>query len=419
MQGFQFFRLHSVPSSFNDYTAASHESAQPRREEACAVCAVKDWLENRYAVHLYQEGTNTTTWENYFYGAAVEEEREREDDDDDNRNNSAVQALAGQLLINGNGVFCLGPKEKINEILNVQRYIAQWPCIPVAELHASSIQHPDELAMRWLLHSRRVKCVHSSGVSPPADGVAFPKSAGVGDRDATVWCCKLCVENLCCDAPRMPPLALANANFGGRHHPLFREATLATRMLASSARLIARQLFLGRGPADELHKGTTGNHMIISQPSPGYEAQLPNVANVTEGLVVLFCKTIDDVSKAEMLVVNRERYRAMVQHRRKVCPTFAKVEIDEAAIDALPNAAVLDAVVESAQHVPEATSVQTTVFGPASRIPMSHRQQKDDSSSEASGDSQGEGTADDAYLGRQTEEDALSPEALIENETIV
>ena len=120
-----------------------------------------------------------------------------------------------------------------------------------------------------------------------------------------------------------------------------------------------------------------------------------------------------------MLVVNREHYRAMVQHRRKVCPTFAKVEIDEAAIDALPNAAVLDAVVESAQHVPEATSVQTTVFGPASRIPMSHRQQKDDSSSEASGDSQGEGTADDAYLGRQTEEDALSPEALIENETIV
>ena len=76
-------------------------------------------------------------------------------------------------------------------------------------------------------------------------------------------------------------------------------------MLASSVRLIMRQLFLGRGPADEVHKGMTGNQMIISQPSPSYDQVLPNMANVSEGLVVLFCKSIDDVSKAEMLVVNR------------------------------------------------------------------------------------------------------------------
>ena len=41
-------------------------------------------------------------------------------------------------------VLPVDPKDKINEILNVQCYIAQWPLIPVAELHASSIRHPDD-----------------------------------------------------------------------------------------------------------------------------------------------------------------------------------------------------------------------------------------------------------------------------------
>ena len=118
----------------------------------------------------------------------------------------------------------------------------------------------------------------------------------------------------------MPPLALANSFFGGRPHPAFREATLATRMLSSSARLIMRQLFLGRGADDEVHKGMSGNAMLISQPSPSYDQVLPNFASLNGGLVVLFCKSLDDVPKAQMLLVNREQYRFMVWRRQKVCP---------------------------------------------------------------------------------------------------
>ena len=66
------------------------------------------------------------------------------------------------------------------------------------------------------------------------------------------------------------------------------------------------QLFLGRGAEDEVHKGTTGNAMLTSQPSPSYEQVLPNTAALTEGLVVLFCKSTEDVSKAQVLIVNRE-----------------------------------------------------------------------------------------------------------------
>ena len=157
VQSFQFFRLHSVPSSFNDWTTKALRTAEPRREEACAVCAVKDWLENRYPVHLFQTSTRTVTWAHFFY-AAGDEESGHEDDEDGSPDPSGVaQSPGGTLLIDDGGVFCLGPKEKVDALLNVQRYISQWPLIPAAELHASSVQHPDDIAMRWLLHSRSVK----------------------------------------------------------------------------------------------------------------------------------------------------------------------------------------------------------------------------------------------------------------------
>ena len=178
------------------------------------------------------------------------------------------------------GTFCFGPKAKIHAILDVQRYIKNWPLIPAAELHASSVQHPDDLSMRWILHTRRVKCVLPSDVTEQVFTEVFPQCAGVGGKDESVWCCRQCVQSLCTEQPKMLPLALANFFFGGRHHPLFREATLATRMLASSARLIVRQLFLGRGLGDEVHKGMTGNTMLIAQSSPGRDKTLSNLPSL-------------------------------------------------------------------------------------------------------------------------------------------
>ena len=171
----------------------------------------------------------------------------------------------------------------------------------------------------------------------------------------------------------MPPLALANAFFLGRHHPVFREATLATRMLTSSARLVMRQLFLGRGAQEELHKGMTGNTMLISQPSPDYQQVLPNVEALTEGIVVLFCKNTDDVSKAQVLVVNREHYLTMARHRKEVCPVFSNIDASEAAAEELPENSVPDVLLQSATHMPEASNVKTTMHGPASRIPLFSR----------------------------------------------
>ena len=373
VQGYQFFRLHSVPSSVNDWTMKATTKAVHRREEACAICAMKDWLENRHEVYLFQEGTQTTTWRRHFYASGDEEPDDVDDGEDEENASGGKHSAHGTLLVEDNGIFCLGRKEKINAILDVHRYITHWPLIPADELHASSVQHPDDVNMRWLLHSRRVKCTPSGSSS-----ASLPRSAGVGVKNSTVWCCKLCVDHLCTAKPMMPPLALADAFFLGRHPPLFREATLATRMLASSGRLLMRQLFLGRGADDEVHKGVTGNTMLIAQPAPSYEQVLPNMTALTESIVVLFCKSIDDVSKAQVLVVNREEYRALVHHRKQVCPVFANTSIDEVEIDKLPDGAVPDALLQSAQVMPEASSVKTTMHGPANRIPMFARQEASD-----------------------------------------
>ena len=439
VQSFQFFRLHSVPSSINDWTHKAALNAKPRREEACAVCAVKDWLENRYPVFLFSEATGTTTWAKFFFAtgeyhnehANPEDDKEHTGEDD---NGHAQHRTCGILLVDENGTFCVGPRDKVNDILAVGRYVSTWPLIPTEELHASSVQHPDDLNMRWLLHTRRVQCEPVSDVAQLTDK-ALPRSAGVGVKDATVWMCKACVENLCLEQPKMPPLALANACFGGRHHPLFREASLASRILASSARLVMRQLLLGRGPDDEVHKGMTGNPMIITQPSDTYDQVLPNLGALNDRLVVIFCRTIADVSKAPMLFVDREPYREMVKHRKQVCPTFADIIIDDAVINELPNNAVPETLLQGAQAMPEAAGIHTTLQGPTNRIPLTHRHEHDDSESDSSDDAKNDGgedsqhaasqrdslrpNGDDAHRANSERDHLESPEQLNENEAII
>ena len=338
-QSFQYFRFFCTPGTPNEWTSRTHERAEPRREEACAVCACKDWLNNRYEVYLFKEATGSTTWARHYRYGGNDDNILGEEHDENPRIADGSQSTLGSLLVEDNGAFCLGPKDKIHKILNVERYIQKWPLIPQAELHASSVQHPDDISMRWLLHSRRVtRMPRTPETSSGARAVnSLPPTAGIGDKDTPVWMCKSCVEHLCTQHPKMPPLALANWMFLGRHHPVFKEAALASRMLASSARLLMRQLFLGRGTDEEVHKGMTDNTMLVSQPSPSYAQVLPNTTALTEGLVVLFCKSSEDVSKVQVWVVNREEYRFMVQHGKKVCPEFANISIDNEAIDNLPD----------------------------------------------------------------------------------
>ena len=54
LQSHAFFHLFSIPGKPNDWNKDVHK-AVPRRMEACAICAVKDWIENRSPMYLFAE----------------------------------------------------------------------------------------------------------------------------------------------------------------------------------------------------------------------------------------------------------------------------------------------------------------------------------------------------------------------------
>ena len=120
-----------------------------------------------------------------------------------------------------------------------------------------------------------------------------------------------------------------------------------------------RQLYLGRGPRDEVHQGFSGNSLLVGQPT---------AANVLRTLVVLFCKSTEDVSRAHALVVQRDKYTACMEHRIAVCPTFANVQLDRQACDSeLPANAVPQSFVDHATAMPEMINLRTSMDGPATR----------------------------------------------------
>ena len=129
-----------------------------------------------------------------------------------------------------------------------------------------------------------------------------------------------------------------------------------------------RTLYLGRGPRDEVHRGLQGNTMIVAQPSAKYKQVVPDVNHAISGLTVMYCQSVDEVSKAHTLTVQPEQYTPAMRRRIQVCPTFENVHLDEEAVNQqLPAEGVPPAFVEHAVAMPETATMRTTMDGPASR----------------------------------------------------
>ena len=152
IQSFSFFQTHSIPGSRNDWLEHSMSRAEPRRMEACVFCAVRDWLETRFPIYLFQEPTGTTSLKDQLFTAGSSSQSFLEMFETMAEDTNDKQ----EGFFSYRGCFCLGPREKVNDLLSVQAYAALQPHIPVSELFASSICHPDDGNMHWLLHSKRV-----------------------------------------------------------------------------------------------------------------------------------------------------------------------------------------------------------------------------------------------------------------------
>ena len=336
------------------------QKAEQRQEIGCAICARKDWIEQRFQVYLFREPENAKLEKD------EDELIQEELDEDTGRQKLFMRAK-------NDGVYCLGSAQAVNKFLATSRYAELMPSIPEAELYASSIQHPSHPDMIWLLHTRRVPCLSAADAQNLASDVVLDsRCAGIGDIDQTVWCCKDCINSLCrIDARQivMPPPALANLLWLGREHPLAQTASLGTRLLSCLGRPVWRKLILGKGDKDDLQHGVTGNSILLAQARPDHlAASLPPPAEqLQDTFVVLFSRSIEEVKKAKMLVVNRQDFIDLVRTRQHVCTAYADIPLDDERAQQLPENDVPNDILSCAQHLPEAEKVNITKVGPVSR----------------------------------------------------
>ena len=336
VQNFVFFQRFAAPGFCNEWLAGTFSHAEPRCLHACVFCCVRDYPENRHEVFLFQAPTSATTWKKVFY------------DSDE----------PGELLHTANNKFCVGPKEKINELLSVEKYFHLQSHIPFSDLLASSVQHPDDESMHWLLHSRRAP-------KKPCKSRGNSFCAGIGDKNATCYACKSCVQHFCrVSCPELSPLALANLNWLGREQPSFQKLSLGTKLLLGKGRPIMRQIFLGPSAASESYSGLVGNTILLAQAEVATTQILPSINKVLDKLVIVFCKSVDEVKNCKALTVNRMEFLKCLSLRQQHCPAFFQTQIDNKAIEELPAHGVPTQFIEHAIHLPEAAHLQR-MAGPA------------------------------------------------------
>ena len=133
VQNYAFFEQHSLPSAGGN--AFKDVEPVPRGEAACACCARLDWLERRYKLRLFAEAP-----EGARRGAPEVDAEETESSGGEEGQQEA------QRLLRVGGEYYLQNPAKVAELLAVERYRQRWPLIPAEELHASSVQHPEQQA---------------------------------------------------------------------------------------------------------------------------------------------------------------------------------------------------------------------------------------------------------------------------------
>ena len=171
----------------------------------------------------------------------------------------------------------------------------------------------------------------------------------------------------------MPFFALANWNWGGRLHPLYYNLSIATKALLGLAIMICRLVVLRHSEHEEdPEKGFVGNTILLTQPRPEEIIQKlpPDDAETSKYMSVCFnnqSMTTADVGKHRALEVDPEEYKRCSELRKKVCPVFSEVVLDEEQLrKQWPDRAVPTAILQGAQAMDTLHTFKPTLDGPAS-----------------------------------------------------
>jgi hypothetical protein len=123
-------------------------------------------------------------------------------------------------------------------------------------------------------------------------------------------------------------------------------------------------------PEDQ-EKGFVGNTILLTQPCPEEIMQKlpPANAEVSKYLSVCFNNqklTTADVGKHRALEIDPEEYIRCSELRKKVCPVFAEVQLDEQQLRTQwPERAVPTAILQGAQAMDTLHTFKPTLDGPA------------------------------------------------------
>ena len=97
---------------------------------------------------MFKEATGTTTWSKYFYSVDTIEDNDTANDDTNEGidGSSDSHSAPGRLLVEDNGAFCFGPKEKFmrSSMLNAtlrsgHLYPKQSCMLPVCSTQMTSL----------------------------------------------------------------------------------------------------------------------------------------------------------------------------------------------------------------------------------------------------------------------------------------
>ena len=158
------------------------------------------------------------------------------------------------------GVLSISPQavgRLHSHIFDVYRYSRLWPLIPLAELLASTVEHPtgkDKAgrAWRWLLNTKMV-----------------PSRLG---PDTVVDVCMACSQSLTRKVPQMPKFALANSLWIGREPVVFRsqgkKLSPMTFLLLSLGRAVVQKFIAEKdkpGRRQEKQMGMRSNTVAFPQ----------------------------------------------------------------------------------------------------------------------------------------------------------
>ena len=204
---------------------------------------------------------------------------------------------------------------------------------------------------------------------------------------------------MCAKTPRMPLNGLANDNWIGREKVHVREASKATKMLASLGRCCWKQVRLGKGAPDVQQKGISGNTIFFAQPTadiPSMELP-PPVNGLVDSMSIIFTRSLQTLRNAWWATVKRAEYMQIVRERKAQCPTFANVVLreDEAATR-LPEDGVPEHLQCCTQHVEGSDKAPVRLLGPASRAPELSTIEQAGENSESHSDGDDGSPADDA-----------------------